>query len=158
MNQIALSVTSLICGAIALAATPSLADSLVILDREGDEIATYDLAALNAMDMDTIETSTPWTEGVDRYEGVSLQKLLSSAGAEGDAYTAVALNDYAVSITDEIIAEHEPIVVIRVNGERLTLDNKGPYWVMFDFDSPAAKAVPEMRGMSIWALAEIEVE
>lgn len=137
---------------------PSLADSLTIMDSDGDEIAVYDLAALNAMDVATIETSTPWTDSVDRYDGVSLGNLLKTAGADGDTYTAIALNDYAVSIPSEIIAEHNPIIAIRVNGEPLTLENKGPYWVMFDFDSPSIQAVPEMRGLSIWALSEIEVE
>lgn len=139
-------------------ASPSLANSLTIMDNNGDEIAVYDQSALEAMETDTIETSTPWTDGVDRYDGVSLQKLLDAAGAEGDSYSAIALNDYAVSIPSQIIADHDPIVATHMNGERLTLDNKGPYWVMFDFDSPAVQAIPEMRGLSIWALAEIEVE
>ena len=139
-------------------ATPSLADSLTIIDTNGDEIAAYDLAALTSMEVNTIETSTPWTETVDRYTGVPLKKVLDSAGAKGNSYSAIALNDYAVSIPSEIIATHDPIIATHVNGKRLTLDNKGPYWIMFDFDSPAVKAVPEMRGRSIWALSEIEVE
>lgn len=144
--------------AVLVSASPSLANSLTILNSNGDEIAAYDAEALEAMDAATIETNTPWTEGVDRYDGVSLQKLLDTAGAEGDLYSAIALNDYAVSIPAEIIAEHDPIVATHMNGERLTLDNKGPYWIMFDFDSPEIKAIPEMRGLSIWALTEIEVE
>lgn len=156
MSRIA-SIFSL-CAAMALMATSAHADSLTVLDNNGDELAVFDRAALESMQMDTIETSTPWTEGVNRYEGVSLQRLLDAAGAKGDAYTAIALNDYAVSIPSKIIADHEPVVAIRVDGELLTLDNKGPYWVMFDFDSPEVQAVPEMRGLSIWALSEIEVE
>ncbi len=158
MTRLALSFALFLFGGIACAATPSLADTLVILDREGDEVATFEYEALAAMDMETIKTGTPWTDGVDLYEGVSLEKLLSLAEAEGEAYTAIALNDYAVSIPSRIIAEYEPIVALRMNGTRLTLDNKGPYWIMFDFDSPEVQAVPEMRGLSIWALSEIEIE
>jgi len=146
-----------LCSALAMA-TPSLAESLTIMDSEGNEIAVYDPATLAAMQVETIETSTPWTDGVDIYAGVSLQGLLDSAGARGRSYSAIALNDYAVSIPSEIIADYDPIIATHVNGDRLTLDNKGPYWIMFDFDSPAVKAVPEMRGRSIWALSEIEVE
>ncbi len=146
-----------LCGALAMA-TPSQAESLTIMDSNGDEIAVYDSAKLASMKVETIKTSTPWTDGVDIYAGVSLQELLDSAGAKGESYSAIALNDYAVSIPNEIITDYNPIIATHVNGERLTLDNKGPYWVMFDFDSPAVKAVPEMRGRSIWALSEIEVE
>ena len=144
-------------GAMTMAA-PSHASSLTILDSNGDEIAVYDQAMLASMEVDVIETSTPWTDSVDRYQGVPLQAVLDSAGAKGKSYSAIALNDYAVSIPSAIIAEHDPIIATHVNGERLTLDNKGPYWIMFDFDSPAVKALPEMRGRSIWALSEIEVE
>ena len=157
MQRSGLSIALSFCGAVAIA-SPSLADTLTIMDSQGDKIAVYDRAALDAMEPASIETNTPWTDGVDRYDGVSLRHLLETAGAKGDAYTAIALNDYAVSISDQVIAEHNPIVATRMNGERLTLDNRGPYWVMFNFDSPAVQAVPEMHGLSIWALSEIEVE
>jgi hypothetical protein len=157
MQQSAFALACFLCSTFTLA-TPSLADSLTILNSNGDVIAEYDAAQLASMKNDTIKTTTPWTDSVDRYEGVSLQAVLNDAAAEGDSYTAIALNDYAVSISSDIIEEHDPIIATHMNGERLTLDNKGPYWVMFDFDSPAIKAIPEMRGLSIWALAEIEVE
>ena len=73
--------------AAVLSAAPAAAQYVLVarwVDAEGGEIARrgFDLAALDALDPIAIETTTPWTEGVGRFEGARLGAL---AALEPDA-------------------------------------------------------------------------
>lgn len=49
----------------------------------GDGRAEFDMAMLKSMDPVTFETTTIWTEGVQRFTGVALSDLLARVGATG---------------------------------------------------------------------------
>src|SRR3546814_17961041 len=56
-----------------------------------DRQAVFDRAMLEELGGTVIETSTAWTEGVSRFEGVLLQTLLETVGSRGaPALTAAA--------------------------------------------------------------------
>jgi hypothetical protein len=144
--------------ALAFLATPAWAGELaaptgeVILTIDGEigrtnspAGADFDMAMLEAMPRTTVQTRTPWTEGVAKFEGVLLSDLLALVEAKGDTIMAVALNDYAVPVP-AADADTGAIVAYRMNGEYMPVRMKGPLWIIYPFD-----ARPELKSETVYA-------
>ena len=133
---------------LTLAAQASIArdqpEGRVILEVTGaigetnaDGAMRYDLAMLDALDRHEVITRTPWTEGETLFEGVLLRDVLADAGATGTMVDAIALNDYTVTIPVQDSEEYDVILALRVDGQVLTVRNRGPIWVIYPWsDEP----------------------
>jgi hypothetical protein len=121
------------------------------------EAAELDLALLDAMDPVAFETHTIWTEGPQRFEGVSLATLLERLGAQGAVIAASALNDYTVEIPMSDAVADGPILAYRQNGAELSVRDKGPLWLVYPYDSDPSYQTEVIYARSIWQLARIEV-
>ncbi|MAC78790.1 MAG: oxidoreductase [Rhodobacteraceae bacterium] len=155
---------------LCLAALPALADVLpvptgeVVLTISGaisntnvDDTAQFDMDMLKAMDVETFETSTMWTEGVQTFTGVSLHALLEAVGADDVTIHATAINDYAVDIPPGDWKNEGPILAYERNGALMTIRNKGPLWIVYPFDSDARFRAEVIYSRSIWQLDRIIV-
>src|SRR5690606_13717780 len=106
----------LVAGALSL--QPALAVDLPTLTLSSPaKTVVYDRDQLEAMPLTVINTTSPWTEGVVRYEGVALSHLLEVSGADGGNAVVTALNDYSVDIPTSDFAEFGPILAIKRDGE-----------------------------------------
>jgi len=119
---------------------------------------TYDRDALEKMGMVSIKTSTPWNEGVVDFEGVPLAKLLEEAGAAGATATVTALNDYSVDIPTSDFSEFGTILAIKRNGQYMPVDDQGPYFVIYPFDSISVLQGQPYYGRAVWQVKAISVE
>lgn len=128
-----------------------------------EEFVSFDLEALDALPQVSFETSTIWTDGSSLYSGVSVATLLEEAGMgemmgqSGATLELVALNDYRVQIPIEDIGEELPIVATRIDGETVSIREKGPYWLIYPFDRAAEYRTEETYKRSIWQLAQMIV-
>ncbi len=146
-----------VAGVLALTA-PAFATTLKITSEDGEVLATFDRSSIEALGLQKVETVTPWTDGNVVFEGVSLKKILAETGVGDASVTGLALDDYAASLSSEIIEEFDPIVATQINGVPMTVDNKGPFWIMFDFDDIPSELSIEMRSLAVWHLIELELE
>lgn len=119
---------------------------------------TYDRSELEAMGMVSVETKTPWNEGVVSFEGIPFTVLLEQAGAEGELTTVTALNDYSVDIPTADFAEFGTILAIKRNGDYMPVDDQGPYFVIYPFDSDPVLQGQPYYGRAVWQVKEISVE
>jgi len=133
-------------------------DRLRILDRDGTLIASFNQAEAEALGTREVVTSTPWTRGIVRFSGVEGHRLLEAAGLSEVDITVIALDDYTVSLSWEDLTERNALFASRVDGERLTLDRKGPFWTVFDFDDIPKTEGGEVRSKTIWHMIEIWVD
>jgi hypothetical protein len=153
----------------AVSATPLWANELampkgdVILTVTGmisttnvDESAQFDLEMLEALDKTEIETSTIWTEGTHSFEGVSLAVFAERLGIEGTTLRATAINDYAVDIPLSDAVENGPIVAYRMDGNTMSVRDKGPLWIIYPYDGNADYRSEVIYSRSIWQLDRIE--
>lgn len=150
-----------------LAATLSLALTLpawaaeepILLTITGaqEEELTYDLAALEAMEAREFETTTMWTSGANTFQGVPLHHLLAEAGVTEGSVTATAINHYAVEIPLDEITEDYPIVAYRMDGETMSVRDKGPLWLIYPFDSDPALQTETTYSRSIWQLDRLTI-
>jgi len=119
--------------------------------------AEFDLAMLEALGMATFTTTTSWTDGPQRFEGVHAARLLAAVGAAGAVARVTALNDYAAEIPLDMIEEYPVLLAFRQNGKALTARDKGPVWIVFPRDDYPALDDPRIDLLSVWQLEAIEV-
>ena len=135
-----------------------------ILTVSGD-VATTNVGETLVLDADmlaglgsvVIETSTIWTEGVNRFEGVPLKTVTDLVGVEDGLLRASAINDYTVEIPVSDAVEGGPIVAYLLNGEGMSVRDKGPLWIIYPYDQNADYRSEVTYTRSIWQLDRIEV-
>ena len=119
---------------------------------------TIDRDELEAMGLVSIKTTTPWNEGIVDFEGVPLTLLLEKAKAEGSTATVIALNDYSVDVPTADFAEFGTILAVKRNGEYMPVDDQGPFFVIYPFDSNPTLQRQPYYGRAVWQVKEIAVE
>jgi len=123
-----------------------------------DGTAQFDRAMLEALGLDTIETTTPWYEGKVKFEGVSLDKLMKQVGAKGERVSVIALNDYATEIPIADFAKYNVILAIKRDGEYMPVRDKGPLFIVYPYDSNPELKSQTYYARSAWQVAKIEVK
>jgi hypothetical protein len=124
---------------------------------EGGDSVVFDRAALMALSATTFETSTIWTDGLHSFTGVSLQTLALEMGVSDGWFLATAINDYSVKIPMSDAVEGGPIVAYLMNGEEMSIRDKGPLWVIYPYDSDADFRSEVVFTRSIWQLDRLVV-
>lgn len=122
----------------------------------GEREAHFDVAALALLPQHRIKTTTPWHVGEPLFTGPRLRDVLAAAGADGSSLRLRALNDYRVDIPADDPLRYDVIVAHQLNGQAITVRDKGPLFVMYPFDRH-----PELRNSvyfsrCIWQLRHIE--
>jgi hypothetical protein len=120
--------------------------------------AHFDRAALEAVGMVALETSTPWFKDPVRFEGVPLAKLMDTVGATGERIVAVALNDYSAELPMEDVRKYNPILALKRNGEYMSVRDKGPLFIVYPFDSHPDLKNQKYYSRSVWQIARLEVK
>jgi hypothetical protein len=126
------------------------------LEDDGDTVV-YDRAALMALPATTFETSTVWTDGVSSFTGVSLQTLALKIGVKHGRFLATAINDYTVEIPMSDAVEGGPIIAYLMDGNEMSIRDKGPLWVIYPYDSDADFRSEVVFSRSIWQLDRLEI-
>jgi hypothetical protein len=122
-----------------------------------DDTLLFDYESLSAFDATTIETSTIWTEGTHVFEGVSLHTLVKYLSVTDGIILASAINDYVVEIPVSDAVEGGPIVAYLMDGEKMSVREKGPLWVIYPYDSNSGYRSEVTYTRSIWQLDRLEI-
>lgn len=145
--------------AIALSA---LAGAAAAQDLQSIEVSTahgtitVDLDALEAMRQAEIETSTPWTVGVQLFRGATGAQLLAKAPAGVKWAVVRAHNDYVATIPVEDLRDGAAIFATRRNGARMSLRDKGPVWVVYDLDELSHEDRILIEPRMVWQVRSVE--
>lgn len=139
------------------------ADSLPTLTVEGVEdgavkSVTFDRNELEDMGLVRVATSTPWNEGVVQFDGVPLEQLLETAGVSGQSATVMAINDYSVEIPVSDFSRFGVILAVKRNGEYMPVDDQGPFFIIYPFDSDPQLQGQPYHSRAVWQVKEILVE
>lgn len=128
-----------------------------IANTNQDGKLVLDEKAFEALPFTTVETETPWTEGMATFEGVPLKALLDLAGARGSVIHAIALNDYAVDVPLSDADNPKVIVAYRLNGERMPVRKYGPLWLIYPLSEEPSLQSEETHSKMIWQIKELEI-
>ncbi len=129
-----------------------------IRNTNGDGVAEFDRAMLEALGMTELQTSTEWTTGRLIFEGVLARDLLEAVGADGTAAHAVALNDYAVEIPLADFRDYPVILALKMDGKYMRVRDKGPIWVVYPHEQYDELKAEAIQPRWIWQLRRLEIQ
>lgn len=142
-------------GVIILSATAVAQDEPVVLEVSGDVETTrsFTLTQLRALGVTTVETSTAWTDGTRRFEGVLARSVMAAIGPVSSEYvTAQALNDYQADIPLSDFADYDVIFAWSMDGQMLSRRDKGPLWIVYPRDSRPHLSEERYEHRWVWQL------
>lgn len=104
-------------------------------EAAGDDGAvSFDLPMLEGIAGRETTTQTPWYDEVHTFTGPLLSEVVAAVGAEGRDLRVQALNGYEAIIPAADIATLPIILATRIDGEALSVRDKGPVFVVYPFD------------------------
>ncbi len=116
-----------------------------------------DREQLMSLSTHTIETSTPWTQGVGRFEGPLFRAVLETAGVEGERVRVRSLNEYEVEIPLTDLYDHDVILAAKRDGEAIAVRDLGPVFVLYPFDEKPELLNETIRHRSVWHVGTVHV-
>lgn len=130
---------------------------LVVTSESSGEGYVLSLEDLDALDQVEFATTTIWTGGVNEFSGVPVRALLEALELDGKTLRMTALNDYMVDVPVSELEEEVPIIATRLNGETMSVREKGPFWVVYPYDRSPDYQTELVYARSIWQLTGISV-
>lgn len=124
--------------------------------QDGSEV-TLTLDVLDGLSQVEFTTSTIWTDRAITFSGVPVGAVLDYAGGTGETLRMVALNDYAIEMPIDELEETAPIVATRMDGETMSVRDKGPFWVIYPFDMDPGYDTETNYSRSVWQLSRLVV-
>ena len=155
--------------AAGLAARPALADLsqpqetpvLTISGRisvyNNGNAARFDRPMLEALGTAGFVTSTPWSKGTTRYDGVLMRTLMRAVGASGERVVATALNDYSTEIPVADFDRYDVLLALKRDGEYMLVRDKGPLFIVYPFDQFPELQTKKFYSRAAWQLAQLTV-
>lgn len=121
-----------------------------------DDTAVFDRTMLEALGLETIETTTPWYDGAVTFEGVPMRSILERVGADGEEVVARALNDYSTVIPASDFYDHGVILALKRDGEYMEISDKGPLFIVYPYDAEGLHS-QQYYARSAWQVARLIV-
>ncbi len=118
----------------------------------------WSMAMLEALPQHSFSTMTPWAPQPLQFSGPLLRDVLQAVGAQGQRLQARALNDYSVQIPVQDALAHDLLLATRMNGQPMSVRQRGPLFVVYPFDSKPELKSSTYIERSIWQLRSIEVQ
>lgn len=129
-----------------------------ITETNSDQGALFDREMLLELGVDSMDTGTPWTEGVNTFSGPRLAALLDTVGAKGESLSVTALNDYSANLPVQDAYDHNIMLVMDVNGKKMSVRDKGPIFVLYPFADDPSLNNEVIHNRSVWQVKAITVK
>ncbi|MGF1739750.1 hypothetical protein L4C34_01490 [Vibrio profundum] len=129
-----------------------------IAHSNSDKGVELDQAMVDKLTNHTVSTNNHVVSKVADYQGPKLESVLSLVGARGSDVKIVAWDDYVVTIPIETIKKYGVLLATHENGVRMTLDDKGPFFVVFPFSQYAELRNDLYYNLSVWQVRDIIVK
>lgn len=133
-----------------------ISGNLKVSNVDGE--AHFDRQMIEKLVTKTIVTANHVVSKSTRYEGPVLADLLNQLGAEGDTVIVTALDDYSAEIKRSDIEKYGVLLATHENGKMLTIDDRGPFFIVFPFDEYQKIRSDLYYSMSVWQISTLEIE
>lgn len=120
--------------------------------------AHFDLSMLHGLKQHSFTTQTPWYDEPVTFSGPLLRDVLAAAGAQGKSISAVALNDYRTEIPFQDAVQYDLIVATTMNGQAMSVREKGPLFLVYPFDSKTELQAATFYNRSAWQLRSLQIK
>jgi hypothetical protein len=126
--------------------------------KNAGEVAAFDMKMIEALPQHSFTTPTPWFDKPVKFTGPLLSDLLAAVKASGSTVSAVAINDYKISIPMGDTTKFKVIVARLIDDKAIPVREKGPLFVVYPFDSSAELRTSTYYERSIWQLKALDVQ
>lgn len=135
----------------------SLARDLVfVVSDQPSKSFTFD--ELSRMPVTRFTTHLPWFLGEAEFTGVSLSDfLMNEYGKIPDIVYFQALNDYSIEIGKTDIERYNPIIAYLKDGKKMTVREKGPYWIIYSLSEHPSIDNSHYHSQMIWQLEKMQI-
>ncbi len=120
--------------------------------------ADFSVHMLESLPHSEIVTTTPWHDGKVTFTGVLLSDVMRLVGAEGETATVTALNDFRADIPLTDIRENAPVLAYKLNGDYMSIRDKGPLFIIYPFDEHPELKSELFYSRSVWQVRSIEIK
>ncbi|SKA75301.1 hypothetical protein SAMN02745130_01502 [Thiothrix eikelboomii] len=111
---------------------------------------------LQALPQTSFKTKHTWANIAQEFSGPLLTDVLKQVCANARDIYLRSLDKYSVMVNFQAIAKYQPILALKVNGQALTIREKGPLWLMINTDE--YKLPPRsLDNIFVWQLYYIRV-
>ena len=146
---------------LAQTTTPVSAGEMLVVRNLADpgqtelRLSEADLLALPQI---TVRTRTEFTDGVVEFVGPLARDAIASIDTSAATTVhLVAVNDYTIKIPLSDFANYNVILAMSANGERLSVRDKGPIWLMYPLDDHTQLQDPVYTIRLVWQLIRMEL-
>jgi len=129
----------------------------IVSGGQGTVVHDLDMATIESLPHHTVATSTPWTDGIVRFEGVLIRDLFAQLGIEGSVSGFAALNDYRIEIATSDFDAYDVLLAYKRDGDYMPLRDKGPLWVIYPLDQHRELGT-ETHAKMIWQVRRVVVD
>ena len=129
-----------------------------IAEKNAGDSARFDMKMIEALPQHSFTTSTPWFDKPVKFTGPLLSDVLAAVKASGSTVSAVAINDYKISIPVGDAGKFKVIVARLMDDKPMPVREKGPLFVVYPFDSAAELRTSTYYERSIWQLKALDIQ
>jgi len=156
MMKSAVKLLAMVIALLGLYVTPSLAGGTLSMTKADGETVQVSLDELKELQATEINTSTQWTEGVQKFRGVAFDTLFDTYGLDAKTVRVSALNDYNVMVPADVLRNDGAILAYHLNDAEMSVREKGPFWVIFPYDADARFQTDTYWAYSVWQVKSVD--
>ncbi|MGR3755599.1 MAG: molybdopterin-dependent oxidoreductase [Tranquillimonas sp.] len=127
-------------------------------DAAGNQVSK-EYTAEQLLDMDPVEITTmnDYLDAPHVFTGPLLRDLIDTELKATDSIEVTALNDYKTKIPAAEALKYDVIVAVLQDGERMSLRDKGPFWVIYPMSDNPELQDPGFNDRLIWQLSGVKL-
>lgn len=156
-------VLSLVCLTVSGLTGPVVADDEPVLltlelttaDDGPSDMVTLTRSDLLALPGVSFTTRTNWTTGPVAFTGVALDTLLERFEVSEGEIELIAINEYSVILPVDDPTNDGAMLAYLMNGKPMTPRDKGPLWMVYNYDADRKYRTETVFSRSIWQLDRI---
>ena len=162
MNSL-LAIAKQLSGAVILAAAfftnAAIAQDNILLtvtNFSQDVVVELTEEDLLAMEQFSVFTENGFVDGLVEFTGPLARDVVALLdGVEVETLTLTAVNDYSVDIPMSDMLDYDVIFALTQNGERLSIRDKGPIWVIYPMTDHVELQDRIYNDRLIWQLVKV---
>ena len=143
---------------IALFSVAASASPATLTVTVGGQDKVYSIEELEALGLTNFQTTTTWTDGAQLFEGVLLSDIAKAYGIDKGTVTVTAINAYAADIDIGEVLSVPVMLATRMNGERMSVRDKGPFWVVYPRDTLPDYADERHNYKWVWQVSSLKFQ
>ncbi|WP_341663827.1 hypothetical protein [Vibrio sp.] len=129
-----------------------------ITESNSPDGVEFDAKMIKRLEHGSITTHNHVVPEALEYKGPKLTALLDYVGATGTSLKVIAWDDYVVSIPIVDIKKYDVLLATHEDGIKMTIDGKGPFFIVFPFAQNPELDRDLYYGLSVWQVRDLIVE